>query len=235
MPRAPKVLLIAEAANPEWASVPLVGWSLGQALRTHADTHLVTQVRNREAIERAGWREGSDFTSIDSEAVAAPVYRFGEKLRKATGLGWTATTAFSTLFYYHFEHLVWRCFGEAIQRREYDIVHRITPLTPTTPSPIARRCRAAGVPFVWGPLNGGVPWPREFRDVLRHEGEWLSYVRGLHRLLPGYRSTESCASAIIAGSEANVAADAWVPRPVRVPARECHRPGAIPGWPRRHP
>ncbi len=200
VPRRPRVLLIAEAANPEWASVPLVGWSLCRALLEHADAHVVTQIRNREAIERAGWREGREYTAIDSEAVAGPVYRFGEALRKVTGLGWTATTAFSTVFYYYFEHLVWQRFGEAIRSRKYDVVHRVTPLSPTTPSLIARHCRSAGVPFVWGPLNGGVPWPREFADVLRHEGEWLSYIRGAHRLLPGYRSTRADAAATITGS-----------------------------------
>jgi glycosyltransferase involved in cell wall biosynthesis len=56
------------------------------------------------------------------------------------------------------------------------------------------------VPFVLGPLNGGLPWPAGFDGARRKEGEWLSYVRGAYRLLPGYRSTRRDAAAILVAS-----------------------------------
>ena len=200
--RRKRILVVAEAANPEWASVPLVGWSLCQALREVVDAHVVTQARNRDAILRAGWREGIDFTTIDSETVAKPMWRFDSWLRKLTGLGWTTTSALAALPYYYFEHLLWKKFGPRVRAGDFDIVHRVTPLSPTTPSLLANRCKKAKVPFVLGPLNGGVPWPPGYDNVRRREGEWLSYVRDAYKLLPGYKSTRSAASAIIVGSRA---------------------------------
>jgi glycosyltransferase involved in cell wall biosynthesis len=196
-----RVLLIAEAANPEWVSVPLVGWSFAQALSKIADVHLVTQIRNRDAIMRAGMKEGRDFTVVDNEGMAGPLYKLSNLLRGGGGKGWTTIAAFSSLAYYSFERKMWRQLGNRICAGEFDLVHRVTPLSPTCQSFAAKWLAKYDVPFVVGPLNGGVPWPPGFIGRQYAEREFLSHARGLHKLMPGYRSTRRYSTAIIVGSK----------------------------------
>lgn len=195
-----RTLLIAEAANPEWVSVPLVGWSLATAIARITSAHLVTHVRNNTAILKAGLIEGRDFTVIDSESVARPLWRASTALRGSKGVGWTTSTSIAAFAYYYFEYLVWKRFGKAILRGDFDVIHRVTPLSPTIPSILAKRCLHAGVPFVIGPLNGGLPWPKGFDSARRKEREWLSYVRSAYKFLPAYKSTLVSAAALIVGS-----------------------------------
>jgi glycosyltransferase involved in cell wall biosynthesis len=195
----PRVLLIAELCNPHWVSVPLEGWCHARAIAAHADVHLVTHARNRENIVAEGLRQGTDFEAFET-ALDDAVYRLAGLLGYGKGKGWSTLMAVSVLSYAAFERAVWRRYGPALVAGEFDLVHRLTPLSPTTPSWIAARCKAAGIPFVLGPLNGGVPWPKGFDRVRVREREFLSYVRGIYKLVPGYRATREHASAIVAGS-----------------------------------
>lgn len=200
--RAIRALLIAEACNPDWVSIPLEGWSHSRAIAALTEAHLVTHVRNRENIARAGLTEGVEFSTLDTSRLDEPFRRLTHLLGTPFGSnrGWTVLTALATFSYYYFEQLLWQRLGARIRSGEFDVVHRLTPLSPVTPSLLARRCARVGVPFVLGPLNGGLPWPRGFEGLRRTESEWLSYVRGASRMLPAYRSTREFAAAIIAGS-----------------------------------
>jgi len=67
------------------------------------------------------------------------------------------------------------------------------------PSPFAFFLRKGPIPFVIGPVNGGLPWPPGFRQ-LNNQKEWVSNLRNLYRYLPFARSTYRHAAAIIAAS-----------------------------------
>ena len=112
----PRVLLIAEVADPEGASVPLVGWSHARAIARVTDAHLVTQIRSRDAILRAGLREGLEFSVIDSERIARPAWKFIDYVRGGSDKGWTTATAVSVLTNWYFERLVWKRLGRRSAR-----------------------------------------------------------------------------------------------------------------------
>ena len=195
-----RVLLLAEVANPEMVSVPLVAWSIAEALSHVADVHLVTHIRNRDAIARQGWAEGSAFVTIDTEALVQGLFRAARVLGASDERGWTIFQALAPIGCLAFERAVWKRYRPSLAAGAFDLVHRLTPMSPTTPSILGARLKALGVPMVVGPFNGGLPWPAQFTARMHQEREGLSRLRGAHRWLPGYRSTRRDAAALLAGS-----------------------------------
>ena len=94
-----------------------------------------------------------------------------------------------------FEWEAWKRFKNDLRAGAFDVVQRLTPMSPTLPSPLARW---SPVPFVLGPINGGLPWPPGFQNELRREREYLRYVRAGYKLLPFYRSTYARSRCILA-------------------------------------
>ena len=196
-----RVLILAEQANPSWVSVPFVGWCHATALGKLAHIHLVTHARNKEAILKSDFPK-DQVTFIDLGFFDRLLKWLYTNMTRIPGGGQVTYTAFKIPFYYLFEFYAWRLFRKQLKSGVFDIVHRITPVSPAMPSLFVKRCHAVRVPFIIGPLNGGLPWPKGFAHILKKEREWLSYLRKLHTLLPYAKSTRKCASAIILGSRA---------------------------------
>jgi glycosyltransferase involved in cell wall biosynthesis len=190
-------LLIAEGANPTLTSASLVGWSCAKAIADVTDAHIVTEWRNRDDFMRAGLVEGKDFTAINTRSSQGFAWRATKLLSRKDAFSWSLYAIFSNLAYPFFERAVWKHFKSRLKAGEFDVVHRILPLSPTTPSWIASRLKKIAVPFVLGPLNGGVPWPAGFDEVRQLEKDGAGRLRRFYRLLPGTQSTREDSSAII--------------------------------------
>jgi glycosyltransferase involved in cell wall biosynthesis len=82
---------------------------------------------------------------------------------------------------------------------EFDIVLRLSPVISVIPSAFPFFLRNSSVPFIIGPINGGLPWPKGFSQAENQKG-WIDNLRNLYRFMPFSRSTYRRAAAIIAGS-----------------------------------
>ena len=147
-----RVLLTAEACNPEWTSVPLVGFNVANSLAAlpDIDVTIATHIRNRPALERNELSDKVEIVYIDNEWIARPLYNFGKFLRGGSSLGWTTNMAVSWASYVAYEKALYRQFQTRFEAGEFDLIHRVTPVSPTLPSPLAT---LTDVPMLIGPLN----------------------------------------------------------------------------------
>lgn len=210
--RKKKVLLIMEQCNPDWASVPLVGYRIYQSLAKIADVTLVTHDRNRAALQKI--HANDKITYMVPSKAEKRYYSFLTRITTFKGrVIWPLFHAFYLPIYLYFDKAAAQHFGSAVANGEYDVVHVITPIQPRFPVAISRLCGAT--PFILGPVNGGVPFPDAFKSRGRREFSQLNFIRTLGRiLLPGYRRTYKDAALVIAGS--TYTRD-WVHHTMKVP------------------
>jgi glycosyltransferase involved in cell wall biosynthesis len=192
-----RILLLAPDINPDTISMPYVTYSHAAALAEIHEVSLVTGSQSVDAVRHAN----APFHTI--EVVSIPRFeRFNAwSLRRILKFNYDTQvlTALRYPFSLAFEWYAWRSLKSRIHAGEFDIVLRVMPMTPVIPSPFAYFLRNGPIPFVIGPLNGGLPWPPGFSQ-LENQKEWISNLRSLYRFLPFARSTYRYASAIIAAS-----------------------------------
>lgn len=194
--RRKKVLIVADDCNPEWHSLPALVFKYVSELSKHIDITLVTQIRNQVNLDKAKIKN-IDVVYIDNESVAAPIHKLATKITGGPNMAMTAKVAFRYPSCLHFEWVVWHRFKKEITSGVYDVVHRVSPMSPVIPCPIAKWNKT--VPTVIGPILSSPKWPKGYTDIKVKGRDWLSYFRGLHRLLPYYRSSYKNAAAILAG------------------------------------
>ena len=192
-----RVLLLAPDCNPEGVSMPFVTYSHAAA---HAHLHDVTLVI-RTPAEAPVRRANAPFHAI--EVVRMPLLEriYAWTIRRVFKYNFDTQmlTAFLYPFSLAFEWYAWRQLRRRIHAGEFDVALRVLPMSPVLPSPFASFLRRGPIPFVIGPLNGGLPWPPGFGQ-LENQKEWVSNLRNLYRYLPFARSTYRDAADIIAAS-----------------------------------
>ncbi|WP_088890086.1 glycosyltransferase family 4 protein [Leptolyngbya ohadii] len=180
-----RVLVLAFQCNPDWPSLPILAHRMVKTISQHVDVTVVTPHYNQPNIERVGIGNAK-VVYFNQNKWQVPLARISTFLRGGNQVAWTTQMAMDYPAYVLFEQEVWQQFGRQIRQGEFDLIHRITPMTTTIPSPIASR---SPIPFLMGPLNSGLPWMPEYRAELVREREWMTYLRGASRLMPFYQST----------------------------------------------
>lgn len=192
-----RILLLGPDCDPTRVSIPFVTYSHAAALAKLNDVSLVIGAPVEDHVRGAK----ADFRSIEVVRMPALERIFDFALRKIFKYNYDTQvlTAFSYPFSIAFEWFAWRQLRDRILRGEFDVVLRLLPMAPSMPSPFAYFLRKGPIPFVVGPLNGGLPWPSGFSQ-LQKQKEWISSLRNVYRHLPFAKSTYRYASAIIAAS-----------------------------------
>jgi glycosyltransferase involved in cell wall biosynthesis len=192
-----RILLLARDSNPDKTHGHLIGYSHAEALaRLHAVT-LVIHRDNEKAVRRAqGPFQGIEVVSLPwLDRIHAWCFRWIFRSNYFS----QALTAFNYFFYLAFEWRAWQQTRARILARDFDVVLRLVPVSAVLSSLFAFFLRRGPIPFVIGPINGGLPWPPGFTQANKQK-EWISSLRRIYRFLPFARSTYRDAAAIIAGS-----------------------------------
>jgi len=196
-----RILLIAPETNPESLTNPSIAYYHAEALARLHEVTLLLYASNEEAVRRGG----AKFHAI--QPIRLPwldrLYNWALRRIFKFDYGRQSLTAFSYPRHVFFEIRAWRKFRSRILSGDFDVVLRIMPFVSVLPSPFSWFLRNGPIPFVIGPVSGGLPWAKGFRqlDKQRQEaGYWVSNLRGMYRYMPFARSTYAKAAAIIAAS-----------------------------------
>src|SRR5579872_660768 len=189
------VLVLGSDCHPTRVSIPYVTYSHVAALAQINNVTLAALPHVENDLRRAG----APFRAIEVVRMQSALQGVKDSLVRRVRPDSQIKTAFGYPFAMAFEWQAWRQLRRRIAAREFDVVLRVLPMSAVVPSPFARFLRNGPIPFVIGPLNGGLPWPKGFSQIEKTK-TWIAGFRDLHQFMPFGRSTYRYAAAIIAAS-----------------------------------
>lgn len=184
-----KILVSAYACEPGKGSEPGAGWAWAAAAAERHDVWVLTRANNREAIESELARR--------PRPTLRPVYLDLPPALRA----WKRRQRGVRTYY-----LLWQVLAARVARRlhrehGFNVVHHVTFANMWLPAPT----RLRGVPFVLGPVGGGVHVPVRLYPSLGARGAGnelrLRALRAAARVSPLVRLTWRRAAVIVAQNE----------------------------------
>jgi glycosyltransferase involved in cell wall biosynthesis len=192
-----RILVLGPDCNPEQISMPYVTFSHAAALAQLHDVTMAVRSPSEDPVRRAK----APFRAI--EVIRMPwldrIYAWSLRRIFKYNFNNQALTASLYPLYLAFEWRAWRQLRHRVFAGDFDVALRIYPMNVVFPSPFAMLLRTGPIPFVIGPLNGGLPYVQGFSQADKQK-QWISGLRNLYRFMPFARATYRNAAAIIAAS-----------------------------------
>lgn len=192
-----RVLVLGPDCNPEQVSMPMVTFLHAAALARLHDVTLAVRAPSEDPVRRAN----APFRAIEVIRLPWLDRLYAWSLRRIFRYNFNNQALTATLYplYLAFEWRAWRRLRRRISEGEFDAVLRIYPMNAVFPSLFAFFLRNGPIPFVIGPLNGGLPYVQGFSQA-NNQKQWISGLRSLYRFMPLARTTYRNAAAILAAS-----------------------------------
>ena len=198
-PRNPRILLAAYQCGPGMGSVSQIGWEWYQRLSRRTSVTLLTHVRNRPALLKAGAPLGdSEVVYIDTEWLARPLFGLARRLFRNSE---HAVFMIASCDFFAYDHQALKLMRQHLaDGQSWDVIHAVTPVTTIAATQLHR----LGIPVVLGPLNSGLGTPQGFRSVLKRDSPWLYPLRNLGRIADWLAGSTRNAAMILTATRATL-------------------------------
>lgn len=228
-PAPPRILMSAYQCAPNQGSVSHIGWEWYSRTAQQMPVTLVTHIRNKIALEAAGAPlPGSEVIYIDTEWFAGRLYRFSKRIFPRSE---HCVFLLTSLDFFVYDRQVLHTLRK--QARRWDLVHLVTPVSPSAHSVLSR----LGLPVVRGPLNGGLKTPPNFPEFMKADGAWAYPVRALSKPFAGIFKRRKNSSVTLVANQAThdalpKAEQSYVDRMLEIAVdADCYRPAPWPSPP----